>query len=161
MSSAIASKRFSDEFALILDRTVKVVTSSGVYTGRVLAYNPSDYSLWLADVREESGKVYSKIFLAGGGISDQDRAMATFDGEGAKLGRDAGQSGEISVFQGRDDLAIELVRPRMVSRRGEGAQTMAQVRAADEDDSPSQRACGAFDASPVADMVPIGEIGAA
>jgi hypothetical protein len=68
LSSAIASKRFSDEFALILDRTVKVVTSSGVYTGRVLAYNPSDYSLWLADVREESGKVYSKIFLAGGGI---------------------------------------------------------------------------------------------
>ncbi|MEM2985641.1 MAG: hypothetical protein QXZ71_01140 [Candidatus Caldarchaeum sp.] len=57
MSSAIASKRFSDEFALILDRTVKVVTSSGVYTGRVLAYNPSDYSLWLADVREELGKV--------------------------------------------------------------------------------------------------------
>ncbi|BAJ50683.1 nuclear ribonucleoprotein [Candidatus Caldarchaeum subterraneum] len=68
MSSAVASKRFSDEFALIMDRVVKVVTSSGVYTGRVLAYNPNDYSLWLADAKEESGNVYSKIFLAGAGI---------------------------------------------------------------------------------------------
>jgi len=69
LSSSIAAKRFSDEFALIMDKSVKVVTSSGVYTGRVLAYNPNDYSLWLADVKEESGSTYAKLFIAGHSIS--------------------------------------------------------------------------------------------
>jgi hypothetical protein len=68
VSTAIASKRFNDEFALILDKTVKVVASTGVYTGRVLAYNPGDYSLWMADVKEEKGETYSKVFLAGHSI---------------------------------------------------------------------------------------------
>jgi hypothetical protein len=68
VSTAIASKRFNDEFALILDKTVKVVASTGVYTGRVLAYNPGDYSLWMADVKEEKGEAYSKLFLAGHSI---------------------------------------------------------------------------------------------
>jgi hypothetical protein len=65
VSSALASKRFSDEFASLLDRSVRAVTSSGIYTGRVLAYNPSDYSLWLADARDEQGNSYSKLFLSG------------------------------------------------------------------------------------------------
>ncbi|MDW8359232.1 MAG: Lsm family RNA-binding protein [Candidatus Caldarchaeum sp.] len=69
MSSTIASKRFSDEFALMQDKTVKVVSSTGVYTGRVVAYNPSDYSLWMADVKDDSGNTYAKLFLAGSGIS--------------------------------------------------------------------------------------------
>jgi len=68
VSTAIASKRFNDEFALILDKTVKVVSSTGVYTGRVLAYNPNDYSLLMADVKEEKGETYSKLFLAGRSI---------------------------------------------------------------------------------------------
>jgi hypothetical protein len=68
VSTAIASKRFNDEFALILDKTVKVVASTGVYTGRVLAYNPGDYSLWMADVKEDKGETYSKLFLAGHSI---------------------------------------------------------------------------------------------
>jgi hypothetical protein len=68
VSTAIASKRFNDEFALILDKTVKVVASTGVYTGRVLAYNPGDYSLWMADVKDEKGETYSKLFLAGHSI---------------------------------------------------------------------------------------------
>jgi hypothetical protein len=68
VSTAIASKRFNDEFALILDKTVKVVASTGVYTGRVLAYNPGDYSLWMADVKEEKGETYSKLVLAGHSI---------------------------------------------------------------------------------------------
>ncbi|MEM1944792.1 MAG: Lsm family RNA-binding protein [Nitrososphaerota archaeon] len=65
MSGALASKRFSDEFASLLDRNVKAVTSSGVYSGRVLAYNPTDYSLWLADARDEQGNVYTKLFISG------------------------------------------------------------------------------------------------
>ncbi|MCS6783571.1 MAG: Lsm family RNA-binding protein [Candidatus Caldarchaeum sp.] len=69
LSSAVASKRFSDEFASIIDRNVKVVASSGVYTGRVLAYNPGDYSLWLADVKEASGTSFAKLFIAGHSIA--------------------------------------------------------------------------------------------
>ncbi len=67
--SAIASKRFSDEFASLLDKSVRVYLSSGVwFEGRVSAYNPSDYSLWLADVRDEKGRQIPKLFVSGGSI---------------------------------------------------------------------------------------------
>lgn len=52
-----------------MERVVKVVAASGVYTGRVLAYNPNDYSLWLADVKESSGASYAKLFIAGHSIN--------------------------------------------------------------------------------------------
>ncbi|MDJ0270775.1 MAG: Lsm family RNA-binding protein [Aigarchaeota archaeon] len=69
MSSAIVSKRFSDEFSALLDRTVKVATSHGTYEGRLLAYNPSDYSVWLSDARDERGGSLPKVFINGQSIS--------------------------------------------------------------------------------------------
>ena len=67
--SAIASKRFSDEFASLLDKSVRVYLSSGVqFEGRVSAYNPSDYSLWLSEARDEKGKEIPKLFISGSSI---------------------------------------------------------------------------------------------
>ncbi len=67
--SAIASKRFSDEFASLLDKPVRVYLSNGVwFEGKVSAYNSGDYSLWLADARDEKGREIPKLFISGGSI---------------------------------------------------------------------------------------------
>lgn len=67
--SAIASKRFADEFSSVLDKVVRVYLSNGLwFEGRVAAFNPSDYSLWLYDVRDEKGRSIPKMFVSGGSI---------------------------------------------------------------------------------------------
>ena len=68
--AAIASKRFSDELSLILGKRVGVRLVDGAwFEGKVSAYNPSDYSLWLEDVRDAEGKALQKVFIAGKSIS--------------------------------------------------------------------------------------------
>ncbi|MCS7125815.1 MAG: Lsm family RNA-binding protein [Aigarchaeota archaeon] len=67
--SAIASKRFSDEFSSLLDKQIRVnLVTGGSLEGRLSAYNPTDYSLWLSDVKEVSGKHIPKIFISGRSI---------------------------------------------------------------------------------------------
>ncbi|MEN2974808.1 MAG: Lsm family RNA-binding protein [Candidatus Caldarchaeales archaeon] len=67
--SAIASKRFSDEFSSLLDKQIRVnLINGGSLEGRLSAYNPTDYSLWLSDVKEVSGKMMPKIFISGRSI---------------------------------------------------------------------------------------------
>jgi len=67
--SAIASKRFMDEFSSILDKTVRVYLSNGLsFEGKVSAYNPSDYSLWLREVKDEKGRSIPRLFISGGSI---------------------------------------------------------------------------------------------
>lgn len=64
--SALAQKRFADEFVAVLDRYVRVTTTKGKsLTGRLLAYNANDLSLWLGDVRTEDGKSVYRMFIAG------------------------------------------------------------------------------------------------
>jgi len=64
--STIASKRFADELSLLLDRNVMVLTSGGIrISGRLIAYNPADYSLWLTDAQTSDGRTISKLFIAG------------------------------------------------------------------------------------------------
>ena len=66
---ALPSKRFSDEFAALIDRVVRVSTVQGIkLEGKLLAYNPSDYSVWLADVKYENGNTVPKVFLSGNNI---------------------------------------------------------------------------------------------
>lgn len=67
--SALASKRFGDEFAALLDRNLLVTTSRGQkVSGRLVAYNPSDYSIWLGEVRFE-GRVIHRVFIPAHEIS--------------------------------------------------------------------------------------------
>lgn len=68
--SAIASKRFTDEFSSALDKVVRVTTQKGDrFTGTLIAYNPSDYSLWLEDVKDDKGTTLSKLFIAGSSLA--------------------------------------------------------------------------------------------
>ena len=59
--AAIASKRFSDELSLILGKRIGVRLVDGAwFEGKVSAYNPSDYSLWLEDVRDMRERAYRR-----------------------------------------------------------------------------------------------------
>ena len=68
MSGVVASKRFADEFNSLLDKTIRVVTSHGSYEGRLMAYSVNDYSVWLAEARDEQGSLLPKVFIHGGSI---------------------------------------------------------------------------------------------
>jgi len=66
--SALASRRFSDELSSLLGRKVRVSLSSGAsFEGTVIAFNPSDYSLWLGEARRD-GELYDKVFVSGKSI---------------------------------------------------------------------------------------------
>ena len=67
--SAIISKRFSDELSSLVGKKVRVTLSSGArFEGVVVALNPADYSLWLAEARELDGEFYEKVFISGKSI---------------------------------------------------------------------------------------------
>ena len=62
----MAGKRFGDEFAMLMDRNVQVLTARGQQiNGRLIAYNPSDYSLWLSDAQLGDGRTAHRLFIPG------------------------------------------------------------------------------------------------
>lgn len=66
---ALPSKKFMDEFMMLIDKNVRVTMSNGAkFEGKLIAYNPSDYSIWLSDVRNDKGEFSSKIFIHGNSI---------------------------------------------------------------------------------------------
>ncbi len=68
--SAVAAKRFTEEFATLLDKSVTVTLKSGQrIAGRVVAFNQSDYSLWLSDVVIGEGRSARRLFVSGSEIS--------------------------------------------------------------------------------------------
>jgi small nuclear ribonucleoprotein (snRNP)-like protein len=68
--SALAARRFGEEFASLLDKLVMVHMNNGKrVTGRLTAYNASDYSLWLAEVTTDDGKSIPKLFIPGSSLS--------------------------------------------------------------------------------------------
>lgn len=68
--AALASRRFGEEFAAMLEKVVTVSLTTGrKVTGRLTAYNPNDYSLWLADASLDDGKTVSRLFISGHSIS--------------------------------------------------------------------------------------------
>lgn len=68
--AATLSKKFSDEFAIMLDKQIRVNTSNGRnFEGKLISYNPNDYSIWLAEAKNDRGELFPKIFIAGSTIS--------------------------------------------------------------------------------------------
>jgi small nuclear ribonucleoprotein (snRNP)-like protein len=68
--SAVAAKRFTEEFATLLDKPVTVTLKSGQkIAGRVVAFNQSDYSLWLTDAVIGEGRSAKRVFVSGSEIS--------------------------------------------------------------------------------------------
>lgn len=68
--SAAASKRFAEEFAVMLDKLIRVTTSSGQsFEGKLAAYSPTDYGMWLSEARDSEGTAHLKLFISGGVVS--------------------------------------------------------------------------------------------
>jgi small nuclear ribonucleoprotein (snRNP)-like protein len=64
--AALAARRFTEEFASLLDKPVAVYMVNGRrLTGRVTAYNSTDYSVWLAEVTTEDGRSIPRLFIPG------------------------------------------------------------------------------------------------
>jgi small nuclear ribonucleoprotein (snRNP)-like protein len=66
--SILISKRFTDEFASLIDKYVKITTiNNECFEGKIIAANISDYSLWLTEVKM-SGNIIPKLFISGNTI---------------------------------------------------------------------------------------------
>lgn len=54
----------------MLDKLIRVSTSSGQsFEGKLTAYSPTDYGLWLLEAQDKEGILHPKIFISGGIVS--------------------------------------------------------------------------------------------
>lgn len=66
--SILISKRFTDEFASLIDKRVKITTiNNECFEGKIIAANINDYSLWLTEVKMNSNTI-PKLFISGNAI---------------------------------------------------------------------------------------------
>ncbi|MEM3736466.1 MAG: Lsm family RNA-binding protein [Candidatus Bathyarchaeia archaeon] len=64
--SSIGAKRFFDEMAALLQKTVNVVTTTNKrYVGNLTGFDPATLSLVLTDAKDEEGKTLPKLFING------------------------------------------------------------------------------------------------
>jgi len=67
----IPSRRFTAEFSAMVDKLVAVRTKSGKeYSGRLVGYESSNYSIVLADAKDMAGNEYHRIIIYGSTISE-------------------------------------------------------------------------------------------
>ncbi len=80
MSESTAGRKFFRELTMILESPVSVKTSSNkTYTGILKGYDPNTLSICLADVKDETGAQYHKVFLYGGKITELIKTEEPFD----------------------------------------------------------------------------------
>jgi len=54
----------------MLDKLIRVSTSSGQsFEGKLTAYSPTDYGLWLLEAQDKEGILHPKIFISGAIVS--------------------------------------------------------------------------------------------
>jgi len=75
-----ATRRFAMELSSLLGRSVEVRTAQGrVYEGKLVAYDQSSLSLCLADAKDSEGRALSRVFIAGGSVTEIIRKEEPFD----------------------------------------------------------------------------------
>jgi small nuclear ribonucleoprotein (snRNP)-like protein len=80
MSESTASRRFFRELAAILESPVLVKTENGKsYQGTFKGYDPNTLSVSLANVKDEKGVFYHRIFLYGSKIMELLKTEEPFD----------------------------------------------------------------------------------
>jgi len=81
--SALAGRRFFEEFKFLLQRTVTVVTTDGKrYVGKLAGYNPENMSVCLKGVKDKNGNVLDRIFINGSIIAQIYAVGKPFDLKG-------------------------------------------------------------------------------
>ena len=68
------------ELSSLLGRSVEVRTAQGrVYEGKLVAYDQNSLSLCLADAKDSEGRALSRVFIAGGSVTEIIRKEEPFD----------------------------------------------------------------------------------
>jgi len=77
--STVAARRFFEEIGALLQRPVFVVTSTGkTYAGILIGYTDA-LSICLANAKDDSGKIFHRIFLNGNTITQIHTTEKPFD----------------------------------------------------------------------------------
>ena len=77
---SVAQRKYFTEIAVLTDKTVSVVTTTGkTFNGTLLGINPDNMSLVLADVKDETAKNYHRIFLNGSTVAQISSSEKPFD----------------------------------------------------------------------------------
>lgn len=78
-----AERRFVTEVALLIDRTVSVVTIDGkTYIGTLVGIDPGSLSLCLADARDDKGRILSRVVISGNRVAEIFSMEKPFDLKG-------------------------------------------------------------------------------
>ncbi len=77
---SVVQRKFFTEVAALADKIVCVVTTTGKsFTGTLIGINPDNYSLSLADAKEEGGNTIHRVFLNGSIVAQILTAEKPFD----------------------------------------------------------------------------------
>lgn len=78
--SAVADRRFMEEIAGLLQKGVTVSTSDGKnYTGILSGVDSHSLNVCLSAAKDETGKVYHKLFLSGSSVTQIFSSEKPFD----------------------------------------------------------------------------------
>jgi len=78
--SAVADRRFMEEIAGLLQKGVTVSTSNGKnYTGILSGVDSHSLNVCLSAAKDETGKVYHKLFLSGSSVTQIFSSEKPFD----------------------------------------------------------------------------------
>jgi small nuclear ribonucleoprotein (snRNP)-like protein len=82
--SAVTSRKFFEELALLANKPVQVVDTSGkTYDGELLGYDSNTMSICLGNASTDKGKVH-RVFLTGGTVARILASEKPFNLEGLK-----------------------------------------------------------------------------
>ncbi|MCX8204535.1 MAG: Lsm family RNA-binding protein [Candidatus Nezhaarchaeota archaeon] len=78
-----AARKFVMELSSLMGRNVEVRTTQGrVYEGKLVAYDHTNLNLCLANAKDPEGRSLSRVFIAGGVVTEIIRKEEPFDLKG-------------------------------------------------------------------------------
>jgi small nuclear ribonucleoprotein (snRNP)-like protein len=77
---SVVQRKYFTEIAVLADKTVSVVTTTGkTFNGTLIGINPDNMSLCIADAKDESGHLLHRVFLNGSVVAQISSAEKPFD----------------------------------------------------------------------------------
>ena len=77
---SVAQRKFFTEVAALIDKAVIVTTTTGKsFTGKLVGVNPDSLSLCIAEAKDETGQIASRVFLNGTVVAQISTTEKAFD----------------------------------------------------------------------------------
>lgn len=78
--SEIIRRRYFEELAMLMQKTVTVITTDGrIYVGSLIGYEPETMSLCLSNAKDDKGNLTRRVFLNGAIVAQLLAAEKPFD----------------------------------------------------------------------------------